>query len=291
MTKHLTLTAALAALCLGFGFGLTHATAGQEPTMPDTLQNLAVKGAQVRYLGREKGLDGWIAIYQGQEQYFYVSQDGEAIVMGLLFDKNGRMLTGRQVQNLQMGNDPTLESLMGDVGTPPAEGAALAALQDQIASQARKQMSPAESLYADLERSNWIALGNANAPFVYAFLDPQCPHCHEFMKDIRKDFIEGGLLQVRMIPVGFRDETKAQAAVLLAASDAQARWFRYLDGDDAALPASPGVNRQAVEANMSVMQTWKLDATPMLVYRAANGEIKMIRGRPKNPIDILNDLG
>lgn len=258
------------------------------PAMPDTLQNLAAKGAQIRYLGREKGMDGWIAIQQGQEQYFYVSPDGEATVMGLLFDKAGKLLTVRQVQNLQAGKDPTLESLVVDSAVPPTDS--LAKLQEQIAKEANKDTTPAQRMFAEIEGSNWISIGKETAPVIYAFLDPQCPHCHEFMKDLRKDFIDAGQVQLRMIPVGFRDDTKAQAAVLLAAPNAKELWYRHLDGDPAALPISTEVNKQAVELNMSIMQTWKMDATPMIIYRSSKGEIKIIRGRPKNPIDILNDL-
>ncbi|MGZ9108282.1 MAG: thioredoxin domain-containing protein [Micavibrio sp.] len=258
------------------------------PTLPDTLQNLAAKGAQIRYLGREKGLDGWIAIHQGQEQYFYATPDREAVLMGLLFDKSGKMLTIRQVQNLQQGNDPTIESLMLESEAAPADP--LAAIQAQLQQEQEKTATPSEKLFADIEASNWIRLGNEKAPVIYAFLDPQCPHCHDFMGDIRKDYLDAGLLQLRMIPVGFRDETKIQAALLLAAKNPQELWYRHLDGDEAALPVSSSVNRQAVELNMAMMQDWTLDATPIIVYRSGKGEVKIVRGRPRNPSDILTDL-
>ena len=38
------------------------------PDVPKVLQALSERGAQFRYLGNEHGMDGWIAIYQGQEQ-------------------------------------------------------------------------------------------------------------------------------------------------------------------------------------------------------------------------------
>lgn len=259
-----------------------------DPALPATLQNLAAKGAQVRYLGREKGLDGWITVMQGQEQYFYATPDGEAILMGLLFDKNGKMLTVRQVQNLQQGNDPTLENLIVEKTEQPAP--TIENLQAEIARQADVKTSPSEKLFAAIEGANWVVLGNKDAPAIYAFIDPQCPHCHAFIQDIRKDFLDAGQLQLRMIPVGFREDTKSQAAVLLASATPQDTWFRHMDGDATALPVSSTVNKQAVEMNMSVMQTWKLDATPMIVYRSAKGEVKIIRGRPKTPLDILADL-
>lgn len=272
----------LALVVIGTGSALAETA---PPPLPDTLQNLAAKGAQLRYLGREKGLDGWLVIQAGQEQFFYVTPDREAIIMGILFDKTGKMLTVHQVQSLQKGNDPTLESL---VASPEPEADPLAEIQKKI--EEAQKLTPAQKLYAAVERANTVTLGKDSAPIIYAFLDPQCPHCHEFIKDIRKDYIEGGQLQIRMIPVGFRDETKAQAALLLASPDPQSVWFRHLDGDKTALPASIQTNLQAVEQNLALMQEWKLDATPIIIYKSGKGEIKIVRGRPKNPVDLLNDL-
>lgn len=259
--------------------------------LPETLQNLAAKGAQIRYLGREKGLDGWIAIHQGQEQYFYATPDREAVMMGLLFDRNGKLMTIRQVQNLQQGNDPTIESLMAAENAAPADP--LAALQEEL----QKQQTPAkpeslsEKLMAGVESSNWVSFGkNKDAPAIYAFLDPQCPHCKAFTEDIRKDYLDAGLMQLRVIPIGFGEETKVQSAILIAAPNAEELWFRHLDGDKTALPVSGNANKQAVELNLALMQDWKLDATPIIVYRSAKGDVKIVRGRPKNPADILNDL-
>ena len=257
--------------------------------LPETLQNLASKGAQIRYLGREKGLDGWIAIHQGQEQYFYATPDREAVLMGLLFDRSGKLMTIRQVQNLQQGNDPTIESLMAAENAAPADP--LTALQEQLKQQIEtKPETPSEQLMAGVEASNWVRFGNENAPVIYAFLDPQCPHCKAFTADIRKDYLDAGLLQMRVIPVGFGPETKVQAAILLAAPNPEELWFRHMDGDTTALPVSGETNKQAVEVNLALMQDWKLDATPIIVYRSAKGEVKIVRGRPKNPADILNDL-
>lgn len=286
----LCLVAVLALLVLIPGLAVAQSGGRQAGAdLPETLENLAAKGAQIRYLGREKGLDGWIAIHQGQEQYFYATPDREAVMMGLLFDRNGKLMTIRQVQNLQQGNDPTIESLMAAENAAPADP--LAALQEQLQQQiTTKPESPSEQLMAGVEDSNWVALGNENAPVIYAFIDPQCPHCKAFTQDIRKDYLDAGLLQLRMIPVGYSPETKAQAAVLLAASNPAELWFRHIQNDATALPVSGDTNKQAVELNLALMQDWKLDATPIIVYRSASGEVKIVRGRPKNPADILNDL-
>ena len=42
---------------------------------------------------------------------------------------------------------------------------------------------------------------------------------------------------------------------------------------------------------MAVMQSWKLSVTPLIVYRAKNGKVKIIRGMPKDLEALIKDLG
>lgn len=255
------------------------------PTMPDALKVLEERGAQSRYLGKKHGLDGWITIFQGQEQYYYVTPDGEGFVMGLLFDKEGDMVTLKQVRDLQQqGDGELLDFLAADKTNPDL------AEQMQKTNEAFEYKTPAEKMFADVESANWIKLGEDKAPVIYSFMDPQCGHCHNFMKDLRNGYLDKGLVQLRVIPVGFRDETLAQAAFLLASPDAQERWYKHLDGDESALPAKTRTSTQGVQKNLSVMQTWKFNVTPMTVYRGKDGKVKIIRGRAGNMADILADL-
>jgi len=254
------------------------------PKLPDALQVLVDKGAQARYLGRTHGMDGWITIYQGQEQYYYVTPDGSGFLMGLLFDGDGQMVTTRQVRDLQMQGGETLDFLAEDRAEPP-KPKTLAETSEEF-----QYKTPAERMFTDVENSNWVALGQSDAPVIYSFMDPQCPHCHDFMGDLRSDYIDTGLLQVRVIPVGFRQETLAQAAFLLASPNAQDRWYAHLDGDPAALPAKSDISTQGVQKNLALMQSWKFDVTPLTVYRGRDGKIKIIRGRADNLPQILDDL-
>lgn len=252
------------------------------PKVPPAIQDLVDRGAQIKYLGKRHGMDGWITIYQGQEQYYYVTPDGEGFVMGVLFDKSGEMATVDQVRQLQAEGGDVLDFLAVD--KEPEAPQELSSVKDA------PFKSPAEKMLADIENSNWIALGNKSAPVIYSFVDPQCPHCHDFMADIRKDYIEKGLIQVRIIPVGFTDQTLAQAAFLLAAPDAEARWFKHLDGDATALPVENDISTQGIQKNLALMQAWKFNVTPLTVYRGRDGEIKIIRGRAKDTAALLADL-
>lgn len=271
---------------ISFLFPASVKAQGGIPALPEALQVLVDKGAQARYLGERHGMQGWVTIFQGQEQYYYVTPDGEGFLMGLLFDKDGSMATVEQVRDLQSQSGEVLDFLAADRN--PSDQDLTKAIRET--NEAFEYKTPAERMFADVENSNWVKFGSDNAPVIYSFMDPQCPHCHEFMNDMRKAYIDKGLIQVRMIPVGFREETLAQAAFLLAAPDAKERWYKHLDGDNNALPAKLGTSTQGIQKNLSLMQAWKFNVTPMTVYRGKDGKVKLIRGRAGNMADILADL-
>ena len=255
------------------------------PEMPDTLQVMVDRGAQVRYLGKAHGMDGWITIFKGQEQYFYVLPGGKGFVMGLLFDADGTPVTIQQVQDLQKQGDDVLD-LMAEATLPDE----VPDMPKTEITKAFEYQTPAERMFTDVKNSNWVQIGNKGAPVIYTFIDPQCPHCHDFIQSLRKDYIETGLLQVRMIPVGFRQDTLAQAAFLLASPNAQEIFFKHLDGDQTAIPAKYDVNNQGIQKNLALMQAWKFDVTPMTIYETPTGEVKLIRGQAKDLEGLLTDL-
>lgn len=257
----------------------------KEPPMPPAIKTLVEQGGQVRYLGRDLGFDGWIAIRNGKEEYFYTSPDGSALLMGLLFDKNGKLITVRQVKALQQKSGKMLESL-----AEPKTGPETLGNNSTLAPTLSKFKTPSEQLYDNVTYGNWIALGNPSAPFIYTFIDPQCPHCHDMLTALRHKYIESGKLQVRILPIGFREETIEQAAFLLAAPDPQDALFRHLDGDKTALPIQPEINTQGVQRNLAIMQSWHFDVTPITVYRAGNGSIKIVRGKVKDLDQVVADL-
>jgi len=273
---------ALSILSFGTFIGSSYAQDGV-PSLPAPIQTLVDEGAQIRFLGKDKGFNGWLTIKNGQEQYFYVKPDNSAFVMGLLFDEKGEAITIDQVQRLQNSDGTLLDAL--------ADESLITDGNSKAKEQAFEFKSPSERLYHEIENSNWVPLGDTGAPVLYSFIDPQCPHCHSFIESIRKNYVEKGRVQVRMIPVGFRDETRSQAAFLMATPNPQERWFKHMDGDQSALPAKSELNQQGVQRNLSLMQSWKLNVTPMIIYRAKDGSVKIVRGKPQDPASMISDIG
>ncbi len=253
------------------------------PTLPEPLQNLANQGAQVRFLGKDHGVEGWIAIKGGQEQYFYVLPNDGGFISGILFDAKGQAVTIKQVDRLRSQSGGKLLDML-------AADKPLSKVTDATETNKYEFKTPSEQLFSDVENSNWFSVGQAGTPVFYSFIDPQCPHCHEMMKGIR-EHIEAGRIQVRLIPIGLKEESRAQAAFLLATPAPDKVWWKHMDGDKNALPAKREINQQGVQKNLSVMQSWKLDATPFLVYRGKDKKVKMIRGKPKDIEALIADLG
>ena len=251
------------------------------PELPDPIQNLVNEGAQIRYLGKDNGLDAWLTIKNGVEQYFYVLPDRSAFIMGVMFDKGGKLITVEQVSRLRAQGDTLLDTL-AEFPVP----------EETQTNKPFEFKTPAEQMFADIEGSNWVTLGQPNAPVMYSFIDPQCPHCHTFIEDLQNaGYLDSGKIQLRMIPVGFREETRAQAAFLMATPNPQKRWFDHMAGDNSALPAKSEINQQGVQRNLAIMQSWKFNVTPMIIYRGRDGSVKLVRGKPQNMAGVIADLG
>lgn len=271
-----------------------------EPPLP--IQNLVAGGAQLRYLGQDLGMNGWLVLKSGQEQYFYSSPDGQAVIMGVLFNNKGDTITLRQINDLRKKEGPAIDRLAGYpepikpdstkiAVTPPSAVVEKDFTNPQSLIKTATK-SKAEQLLEGAENANWIKLGNDSAPIIYTFIDPECPHCHDFINALRKEgYLKNGLVQVRIIPVGvLSDKSLAEAAFLLASPTAEDDFYKHLDGQKNALTVDENNNTQGVQRNIKLMQDWKLDVTPFTVYRARDGKIKILQGMPDDLKQMITEL-
>lgn len=275
--------------------------AENDPPLPAPIQALVADGAQVRYLGGDLGMNGWVTIKGGQEQYFYATPEGQAIVSGILFNSKGDAVTLQQINTLRKGEGDAIDRLAGfvpmdnkkDAAAPePNAAQSVPDFKDPAALLKMATKSKGEQLYEGVSAANWVSIGNKDAPAIYTFVDPECPHCHDLIQDVRKSgFLENGSLQLRIVPVGVLSEVSLkEAAYLLASPSPQQDLFRHLDGDAKALMTNPNANTQGVERNMKLMQDWNLEVTPFSVYKDKNGKVKILQGRPDNLKKIITEL-
>lgn len=266
-----------------------NSSGSEEPSLPQSIEGLVDKGAQVKYLGKAHGMDGWIMIHKGQEQYIYVTPDKKAFLSGLLFSEDGTPLTVKQVQNLkETGRAGIIDKILSRQKARD--------LPDTLIENRQRlektQDNPAENLMRDVREGNWVVFGDKAAPAVYAFIDPTCPHCHNFVNKLRNGYLDKGALQLRVLPVSRADKKEIfqKAAFILVSPDPETDFYTYLDGQESALPADGDLNTQAVQQNMAIMQKWGLDAIPFIIYRDGNGEVKIIRGEVSSPEILVRDI-
>ncbi len=236
-----------------------------EPQLPGgqaALNAFETAGGKFDYLGNAHGLDGWILISpKGDTQYIYTTPDG-ALLKGTLYAPDGSSETLRQLKAYEQ------KMSGGQAATPGAEKSAM----------------PAEQLYAAAEKANWVALGNAQAPYLYVFMNANCDHCRDYWADL-SDQVAAGRFQVRLIPFGDADANRTAGAALLSATDPMAAWKAWAAGDQGALGADKIKDGAAarLEANTALVKKWRLPTPPFTLYRRpADGKIVALVGRPEN---------
>ncbi|HYW04408.1 MAG TPA: thiol:disulfide interchange protein DsbG [Gammaproteobacteria bacterium] len=243
-----TTTIALACL-LSAGAMLASFASRAQASLPPAIQALKAHGMTVAgHFSAPGGLTGYAVKYQGQALAVYVTPDGKHAIAGTMFDSQG--------DNLSSG---PLHRLI----TYP---------------QNRKA-------WKKLKKSNWIGYGSDKADtVVYLFIDPNCPYCHEFLKEARP-WVQAGKVQIRNVLVAvLRPSSLPKAAAILSAKNPAAALMhnekRYGSGGIQAAQHVSGKVRTRVEANNRLMYSLGLQATPVIYYRDAKGHVASTQGLP-----------
>jgi thiol:disulfide interchange protein DsbG len=279
-------------------------TAKTDPKPDDNpvLARLIQQGARIYYLGEHSDLNGWFIVKDNQVQIGYTTADNKSVVMGVMFDENGTNFTDGQFENLFNSNPEVsafVNSLnggqgMGPIGTIPG----MTAGQPQVAmappaippAAAAAVLQPGDRLVLALGGAAGVTVGSITAPQLMMIMDVNCPHCQATWRALR-DSVLKNQLQIRMIPIGMNDEDERAAARLLVSSNPQDAWDKYVAGDKSQLAGAPDPAKvAAVRANHALIDSWHIQYTPYLVYRAKNGEVKVLQGEPEQAAAILTDI-
>jgi thiol:disulfide interchange protein DsbG len=157
---------------------------------------------------------------------------------------------------------------------------------------------------------NWFAEGSDKAPHkIYAIVDPNCIFCHVLYQQV-EPLVTSGQVQVRWIPVAFRDPSSPgkAAAMLNAGSDAAAAKLlaQNEDGFDdqsesgALTPLTPNADDPTINAafskvaqNTAFFSQSGFQGTPTILYKQADGKVMMVPGLPRGQAfqDMINSTG
>jgi protein-disulfide isomerase len=217
-------------------------------------------------------------------------------MVGYLFAPNGENITSRQVKKLKATN----KELAAMAAVETTNDLPAAATAPNASAPAATQTPPVteiflpagERLMKELGRSSGVTLGaKADAPLLYVLLSPSCDACKTFWKSVR-DLVQKGALRVRLFPAGITDsEDERASGQLLRAADPLAAWDKYANGDASALAgvATPASLDQ-VRATTALITRWSLPTAPYILYRAKNGQVKVVQGAPEKPQAVIDDI-
>ena len=245
-------------LTLSLGAALLHLPSVQAEELPEAIKKIEAKGAKiVGQFDAPDGLRGYAAQYQNRGMALYLTKDGNVLV-GNLYDAQGKDLSLAPLQKL--------------VYEPMAK-----------------------EVWANMEKSNWIADGKKDAPrIVYLFSDPNCPYCNMFWEQARP-WVDSGKVQLRHIMVGIiREDSPGKSAALLAAKDPMQALHDHEKAGKAstlkALGSIPADVQAKLDANMQLMTELDVAATPAIFYLDEQGNLQQQQGAP-SPDKLLKILG
>lgn len=218
--------------------------------LPKAIQQLEAKGAKIKgSFNAPDGLRGYAAEYQNRGLALYLTADGKHVLVGSLFDEQGK-----------------------DLSQAPLEKLVYAPM--------------AKEVWAKMENTAWIADGKADAPrTVYLFSDPNCPYCNMFWQQARP-WVESGKVQLRHIMVGIiREDSPGKSATLLASKDPAKALAQHEKAGKAstlkALDKIPEAVQSKLDANLAVMEELGLSATPAIFYLDDQQQLQTQQGAPR----------
>ena len=267
---------------------------GLERQEPAVVAALRANGARILSLGKRGGLDGHFVEPAGGDAYsLYLTPDGHAVA-GLLYEPDGTLLTGRQLDYALVGKGSAVATYEGE-RTPPGETAYIAefvsapaasggadagsgngsdgaafrlAHADGGVPQALDKGTPryAEALFARSHSAFGFSLGQ-KGPAAVVFADPGCRWSRAAVTRLARAALDGRL-RLRVIPVGVLGAASAREAAAIASSpDPALAWF---EGPD--WPPSPDGGRRMTRNN-ALFDDWGADAVPLIAWRARDGRV------------------
>lgn len=214
------------------------ASAAPAPTPAE--QRLMSSGARiVQAFDSVSGLKAIVADNGKEKRLFYVTADGNSLIVGNVFDAHGVNVTTADTDRAGI-----------IASTAQASPATDAQLQD---------------IWARAEKLRWIAEGNSKR-VVYVFFDPNCPYCKRLWASLRTA-VEKNQVQVRWLPVAIlRDDSKALAAAVYDAKRPSEALQQMANYQLQPVRISDEVNKN-LAFNLLLLRDTGYTGVPTILYR------------------------
>lgn len=238
----------LGALALVFTTGAMSAEL-QTSDLPPAIQALTANGISIdKSMQAPAGFKGYVGEYKGRKLPVYLLPDNKHVVIGSLYNAQAEDLTSTSFNE----------------ASTPVYG---------------------KAEWQKLEKATWIAEGARNPErIVYAFTDTECPYCHRLWQE-SQPLLKDGKTQIRHVIVAVISAKSApRAAAILNSDDRDAalqkheKNFGHSPFPDTG--EASGEARQQLADNGQLMNSLGIFGTPALVYRDADGKVRVQSGVP-----------
>lgn len=238
----------------------------------------AIGGKNITELPVQHGLRALFLHNGPQFQVFYATQDDERLIPGVMWDSGGKDLTRDLVASIP-GTVPTVA--IGDdtpLGAMPASAPSPAIAHP--------------SLLAIARGTTHGSIGNASAPELWMFVDPQCSFSVQAMQQLAPS-IASGKIHLNLIPLSYLDREdngmSTRAALNLVSMPSNQLVAAWKAGRTTGTPPADALAK--LQANMAAASAMQLRGTPTFIWRKADGTAGRLDGIPSDMNALLASVG
>ncbi len=244
-----------------------------------SVEQLRLMGAaDVTELPSQHGLQGFFLHNGAHYQVFYASPDSERVIPGVMWDVAGKNLTQDQIASIP-GTVPTV-TIGGD--TPSGADGTSASTPTLSGS----------ALLAVAQGTTHGSIGNASAPELWMFIDPQCSFSVRAMQQL-EPAIAAGKVRLNVIPLSFLDAEdnglSTRNAISLVSEPSDHMVIAWKTGRVTG-SASPDAGAR-LNANMAAAASIQLQGTPTFVWRKTDGTVGRLDGVPPDVNALIASVG
>jgi thiol:disulfide interchange protein DsbG len=237
----------------------------------------AIGGQDLTELAPQHGLRALFLHNGAQFQVFYASPDNARVIPGVMWDAAGKDITRDQVASIP-GTIPTVTI-----------GADAAAAGPAVAT---NQAAGSADLIAVAQGTTHGSIGNAAAPELWMFIDPQCSFSVRAMQALTP-FVAAGKVRLNVIPLSILDGEdngmSTRSALNLVSMPADQLVSAWETGHTTGRPAPDASSK--LQLNMAAAAAIQLKGTPTLIWRKADGSAGRLDGIPPDMAGLVASIG
>ncbi|GAB3588837.1 thioredoxin domain-containing protein [Acetobacter peroxydans] len=253
------------------------------------LTRITSTGATVYEIGSRAmnhGLQGVYAVNGDIFRVFYLTPDGQALIGGVLWEKDGHNVTRDTIAPIK-GAIPTVTITGAKPGaTPPG----------QTRPEANATLSP--ELAKRVHRASVGLVGQDGPPRLTMVIDPLCPWSIRALGQL-EPFVARRDIQLVLLPIAINDHENGHASTPAATAllsvvpyEMEPAWRKIIDlhhvADD--MPRTD-VAALHLQQNMDVAHAIGVRGTPTLIWRDKAGVSHVTEGLPGDVERLVREMG